>query len=279
MHSKAKTLRKAADMFAGLKEAADTTTPEKLIDIVMEKTGYLDMLGAEGEDGIPRLENINELKSNIVSYMERMDEEGEEPSLSGFLEEAALYTDADKADDGEAAVSMMTVHSAKGLEFPVVFLVGAEEGIFPSERSRADAEQLEEERRLAYVAITRAKDRLYITHSVQRLLFGMTQYNRRSRFVKEIDPDCCDEQSGTGWNNAPVSANTSGNYLRKQLNRPSASPATVDLSVGERVIHPKFGAGTVISAKPMAGDSLVEIAFDTAGTRKLMARYARMTKE
>ena len=279
LHSKAKTLKKAAEMFSELRAAAEREDPATLIDIVTDKTGYLEMLSAEGEEGIPRLENINELKSNIISYMERVTDEGEEPSLSGFLEEAALYTDADKADDGEPAVNMMTVHSAKGLEFPVVFLVGAEEGIFPSDRSKMDPTQLEEERRLAYVAITRAKDRLYITHSVQRLLFGMTQYNAKSRFIKEIDPECCEEQYDTSRAAFTGTAQTTHrNYLQKRLDRAS-SPVEVEFSVGDRVIHPKFGAGTVLSAKPMAGDSLVEIAFDTIGTRKLMARYARMTKE
>ena len=277
---KAAALKAAAKMFDDLRDIAEDVTPDMLIDHIMSATGYSDMLDEEGDEGVPRFENINELKSNILAYTERMADTGDEPTLAGFLEEASLYTDADKTDEGMSAVNMMTIHGAKGLEFPVVFIIGAEENIFPSQRSKADPTQLEEERRLAYVAITRAKKLLYITHAQHRLLMGMTQYNQRSRFVREIDPDLIDEQPHH-------TEFTPAHTMRHPLERTSipsrgalsAPPPITDFEPGCRVVHPKLGAGTVLSCKPMGGDSMVEIAFDTIGTKKVMAKFAKMRKE
>ncbi|MBQ3920103.1 MAG: ATP-binding domain-containing protein, partial [Oscillospiraceae bacterium] len=277
---KAAALKAAAKMFDDLRDIAEDVTPDMLIDHIMSATGYSDMLEEEGDEGVPRFENINELKSNILAYTERMADIGDEPTLAGFLEEASLYTDADKTDEGMSAVNMMTIHGAKGLEFPVVFIIGAEENIFPSQRSKADPTQLEEERRLAYVAITRAKKLLYITHAQHRLLMGMTQYNQRSRFVREIDPDLIDEQPHH-------TEFTPAHTMRRPLERTSipsrgalsAPPPITDFEPGCRVVHPKLGAGTVLSCKPMGGDSMVEIAFDTIGTKKVMAKFAKMRKE
>ena len=176
-----------ASMLDELKQAAETEELDTLLDILMEKTGYLNMLRSQGEEGAGRLENIEELKSTMVNYSQNADE----PSLSGFLEEIALYTDIDSLDTDADAVTLMTVHAAKGLEFNNVFVVGMEENIFPSSRSTDTEEDTEEERRLCYVAITRAKKRLYICSARQRMLFGQTQYNKPSRFVGELPKEYC----------------------------------------------------------------------------------------
>lgn len=170
-----------AAMIEELTADAETMDMGSFFDEVMEKTGYMMALIAQGEEGKTRIENVKELKSILVKY----EEENESPTLSGFLEEVALYTDLDAVNESDDNVILMTMHSAKGLEYPYVFLVGMEEGIFPGRLSMEPGE-LEEERRLAYVGITRAKTDLTLTAARQRMLFGSTQYNRPSRFVDEI---------------------------------------------------------------------------------------------
>ena len=239
-------------MFIYLSEFAETEPLDRLLDELLDKTGYANAMKALGDEGVGRLENINELKTTMVHYME---ENGDEASLSGFLEEISLYTDIDRLDDSDNAVSMMTMHSAKGLEFGTVFIVGMEEGIFPGTRSMDTLEDMEEERRLAYVAITRAKKKLYITHAKQRMLFGSTNRNLISRFAKEIGTE----------------------YAARRAEQAKAA-VSADFSVGERVKHNVFGEGTVISVKKISNDAMVEIAFDTVGTKKLMANFAKITK-
>lgn len=280
---KSAALTKAADMFIHLSEFAQTEPLDKLLDELLDKTGYANSLKALGDEGAGRLENIEELKTTMVQYME---ENGDEATLSGFLEEISLYTDIDRLDDNDNAVSMMTMHSAKGLEFDTVFIVGMEEGIFPSMRSMDTEEDMEEERRLAYVAITRAKKKLYITHAKQRMLFGSTNRNLLSRFAKEIGADYAEKIDSTVKNrddDEPVIVQTSPKYsLRSELAARRAEQAkaavSADFSVGERVKHNVFGEGTVISVKKISNDAMVEIAFDTVGTKKLMANFAKITK-
>ena len=185
-------LRQFADMMNDLKVQSRQLPLTDFYDVVCADTGYA--VALEGKDTVEdqtRLENVRELKSSIQDYMER----AEDPSLSGFLDEIALYTDLDGADMGDDCVVMMTMHSAKGLEFPVVFVVGVEEGIFPGLRSIGDVEEMEEERRLCYVAMTRAKEVLHMTCAAQRMLYGRTSANRPSRFLEEI-PDERVERSG-----------------------------------------------------------------------------------
>lgn len=280
---KSAALTKAADMFIYLSEFAQTQPLDKLLDELLDKTGYANSLKALGDEGTGRLENIEELKTTMVQYME---ENGGEATLSGFLEEISLYTDIDRLDDSDNAVSMMTMHSAKGLEFDTVFIVGMEEGIFPSMRSMDTEEDMEEERRLAYVAITRAKKKLYITHAKQRMLFGSTNRNLISRFAKEIGAEYAEKIDSTVKNrddDEPVIVQTSPKYsLRSELAARRAeqakAAASADFSVGERVKHNVFGEGTVISVKKISNDAMVEIAFDTVGTKKLMANFAKITK-
>lgn len=277
---KSAALKKTAAIFDYLAEFADENPLDKFFDELLKKTGYLEYMKSLGDEGITRLENINELKSTIISYME----DAEEPSLNGFLEEIALYTDIDKMDADADAVVMMTVHSAKGLEFTNVFAVGMEDGIFPSGRCFDSEEELEEERRLAYVAITRAKERLFLSSASQRMLFGTTQRNFTSRFIKEIDKNLIEKKDNTivGKSDKPPVQAVKSMSLQQQLAKnksksvPSASAALY--SAGERVKHNIFGEGTILSVKQMASDAMLEIAFEKVGTKKIMATFAKLQK-
>ena len=285
LSKKALVLVKTANMFAHLSDFAETHSLSELLDELLDKTGYANAMKALGDEGIGRLENISELKTTMTQYEEA---NGDEASLSGFLEEISLYTDLDKLDSGDNAVSMMTMHSAKGLEFPTVFIVGAEEGIFPGTRSMDSQEDMEEERRLAYVAITRAKENLFITHAKQRMLFGFTNRNLVSRFVKEIgkeyvekiDSTVRDENAG-GADEVIVQSVPKYSLKSELANRKaeqSKKSVNADFSVGERVKHNVFGDGTVISVKKISNDAMLEVAFDSVGTKKLMANFAKITK-
>ncbi len=282
LSKKASLLISVEKMFEKLTEAADTVSLDNLLDMVLQQSGYDAYLTSLGEEGEIRRENIEELKSNMVTYSE----ESEEPTLSGFLEEISLYTDMDKYDENSDVVVMMTMHSAKGLEFPTVFAVGMEEGIFPGTRAVGSPEDMEEERRLAYVAITRAKEKLYLTNAAQRMLFGSTTRNMTSRFVKEIDSNLIEKDENTVKNDGGESAvlltsQVSSMTLQSQLAKKKAQTTqqnAVDLNVGERVSHNIFGEGTVLSVKKISNDAMVEIAFDKVGTKKLMANFAKIKK-
>ena len=253
-------------------------------DELMIRTGYTDMLKAKDtEENKTRLENVRELKSSIQSYVEN----SEMPTLSGFLEEIALYTDIEQYNEGDDAVVMMTMHSSKGLEFPNVFLVGFEDGLFPGMRAIGDSEEMEEERRLCYVAITRAKERLFISHARQRMLYGRTAAAMPSRFLKEIPEECVVKKGG--FRRAPEPASGSyGSYntysgYSAPAHKPkvltaaaAAAPKTVcpDFNQGDMVMHAAFGKGMILSVMKMGGDALLEVAFDDIGTKKLMAKTA-----
>ncbi|MBR5088709.1 MAG: ATP-binding domain-containing protein, partial [Ruminiclostridium sp.] len=229
-----------------------------------------------------RLENIKELKSSMITFCE----DNENHTLFDYLEQVALLSDIDSYNDSEDRVTLMTMHAAKGLEFENVYIIGAEENIFPSYRSLADMYELEEDRRLCYVAITRAKRRLYITTADERLLYGTTQHNKMSRFIKEI-PEEYIEMNDKSARASAMSERTYGGrkqstYLQDrsaaQAAKPAAKPSSESFAPGDRVSHRKFGEGTVISATPLGNDILVEISFDTAGTKKLAAAFAKITK-
>ncbi len=283
LSKKASLLRKTADMFIELTEFSENNSLEDLLDEILDKTGYADAMKALGDEGIGRLENISELKTTMNQYTEA---NGEEASLSGFLEEISLYTDIDRLDETDNAVSMMTIHSAKGLEFGTVFIAGAEEGIFPGIRSMDSLEDMEEERRLAYVAITRAKERLYITHAVQRMLFGSLNRNLVSRFAREIPAEYVERSDGTvkvreQMSDVSYSPSPKLNLRSEIAGRKAEAEkrsASADHSVGDRVRHNVFGDGTVISVKKMSNDAMLEVAFDDVGTKKIMANFAKMTK-
>lgn len=279
LSKKSTALKKTAKMFDGLIEASENLPLDKFFDELLDKTGYLEYMHSLGDEGITRLENINELKSTVIAYMN----DAEEPTLNGFLEEIALYTDLDKMDAEDDAVTMMTVHSAKGLEFTNVFVAGMEDGIFPSGRSTDTEEELEEERRLAYVAITRAKKKLFLSSASQRMIFGTTQRNFTSRFIKEIDKSLIEKHDNTIVDNTDkppvreVRSMSLQQQLAKNKHKEKAAEA-VEFAVGERVKHNIFGEGTILSVKKMASDAMLEIAFDKVGTKKIMATFSKLQK-
>ena len=249
---------------------------------LMIRSGYIAMLQAKPtEENKTRLENIRELKSSIQNYVDT----APEPTLAGFLEEIALYTDLEEYNQGDDAVVMMTIHAAKGLEFPHVFLVGFEDGLFPGMRAIGDQQEMEEERRLCYVAITRAKEKLTISHARQRMLYGRTSSALPSRFLKEIPEDVV-VRKGLFYGAAPERTQypTQSQYQSRQTAQRArsflaSSPAAqstpkLELNKGDMVNHTAFGRGMVLSVMKMGGDALLEIAFDDIGTKKLMANTA-----
>lgn len=277
---KSASLLAFAAMLERLTEYAETRPLDELLNTLLEETGYRLMLELQGFEGAGRLENIMELGSNLVKYRQ----ENEEPTLSGFLEEIALYTDLDNYDAAADSVVLMTIHSAKGLEFPYVYIVGMDEGMFPGKSALSFPEEIEEERRLAYVAITRAKKELTITTAQRRLLFGQTVWGRPSRFIAEIPDELVESEDRTMLQQKEAATRTN-----KRPSRVTATAASIGVGAataaagqsyqaGERVEHKVFGAGVILTAKAMAGDTLLEIEFERTGVKKLMANFARLTK-
>ena len=276
-------LTELAAVFDELREHSALIPLPELLDELLEKTGYMTYLKSQGDEGAGRLENVNELKSTMTNY----EQNAEEPSLSGFLEEIALYTDIDDMNPEDDSVILMTIHAAKGLEFDNVFVVGMEENIFPSSRSLGSEADIEEERRLAYVAITRAKKRLYISCSRQRMLFGSTSFNKQSRFVDELPKSAItvkSEQSEQtesirSHSSQPKTQNSFAAQLEKMKHGTSASGSgALSFGIGDRVSHNVFGEGTVLNATKMSNDVMLEISFDKVGTKKIMAAFARIKK-
>ena len=281
---KVTALKSAYNLFEFLTEKSEELPLDEFLDVLLEKTGYLDSLKAL-ENADAKIENVQELRTSMVQYMEQ----AEEPTLGGFLEEVALYTEADRDDGSEDKVTLMTVHSAKGLEYENVFVVGMDDGIFPSARSFDSEDDMEEERRLAYVAITRAKKHLYLANARQRMLFGQTQHNITSRFMREIGSELIEKhdnaaamkQQLANEDNAVTevrSATLQQQLARNKKSAGSAPKEAVVYTAGEKVSHSIFGEGVIVSVKPMANDSMLEIAFDKVGTKKIMANYAKLKK-
>lgn len=283
LSKKSAVLKAVAEIFDDLIEKADTIPLDEFLDEVLDKTGYMAYLKSMGEEGTSRIENVDELHSTIASYVN----EAEEPTLSGFLEEVALYTEADRDSGLDDKVTLMTIHSAKGLEYDNIYVVGMEEGIFPGFRSMDSLEELEEERRLAYVAITRAKKHLYISSAAQRMLYGQTQRNLTSRFIKEIGSGFIEKHDNTialkkkdKSDDTVTSVHSSSlqQQLARNRTKQTAKNENVEFNVGDRVIHNIFGEGVVISAQKITNDSMLEIAFDKVGTKKIMANFAKIRK-
>jgi len=259
-----------AALIEGCSALLETLSLPEFYEELMARTGYLAMLEAKDDlESRARAENVRELKSSIVGYLEDTDD----PTLNGFLEEIALYTDIEQYDQSADAAVMMTIHSAKGLEFPHVFLVGMEEGLFPGARAVGEADEMEEERRLCYVAITRAKKTLTITYARQRMLYGRTTVNRPSRFVDEIPSSCLSEPAAAERPRRVDSPPPSGRTRRAYSSLTPSGPAP-RFEKGELVRHTAFGRGMVLSVVPMGNDALLEVAFDEVGTKRLMAKTA-----
>ena len=281
-------LRQFAQMIEQLRAFAEHNPPDAVYDELLDKTGYLLALERSDDDkDETRAENVRELKSSMLSFMK----DSGDLTLEGYLANVALYTDLDNYDRESDSVVMMTMHSAKGLEFPTVFIVGCEEGIFPGIRAIGEPEEMEEERRLCYVAVTRAKRRLYLTCARQRMLFGRTTANRVSRFVDEIPEEHIRKNIPRGYGFREQREEHP--YRQKRAPEPKAhavaapaapkpkAPQAAAFAVGDRVLHKAFGPGTLVKTTPMGGDYLIEIDFDQIGSKKLMLRAAalHMTKQ
>ena len=289
-------LREFCGIISKLSALIDELSVSELFDRMLDDTGYRAALIAENTDEArDRLENVNELASSIKQY----EDEHDEPTLAEFLEETALFSDLDSYDENDDRVVLMTIHSAKGLEFNRVFLVGMEEGIFPGSQSIYCGEaEIEEERRLAYVAITRARRELFISKAQCRLFFGKTDRNLPSRFLKEIPQELCNDISpvmgygygssysrqytrrdGDGYERRRATegfGNSEKISFSKQPPRVSKKSTSASYSVGQRVEHGVFGNGIICSVIPMGGDMLLSIEFERAGTKKIMASFAKL---
>jgi len=295
-------LKQFTDLMDELREKAELVPMPELFDELMDRTGYYKSLELDKETAEERQENLRELKSNMIRYLE----ENEDGELADFLEEVALLSDIDQYNEQSDVCVMMTLHSAKGLEFPIVFITGMEEGVFPGRQSMFDPSAVEEERRLAYVGITRAREKLYLTNTAARLLFGSTTRNPPSRFLDEIPAEFKEDttdsnsiyaatrySSGFGKN---TYGGTSSSYRssgfdstgkprrneafeqQKYKKKTVTTGSKESYAVGDTVQHKAFGTGVILSVKPMGNDSLLEIAFDKAGTKKVMANFAKLTK-
>ena len=276
-----------------LKSKADVLTVEEILQEVIDSTGYVAELEAEDtEESRARIENIDELISKTVAYQEAMEEQNQSATLSGFLEEVALVADIDTVDPDQDYVLLMTLHSAKGLEFPKVFMVGMEDGIFPSHMtiSYGDDGEMEEERRLCYVGITRAMKDLTLTCAQQRMIRGETQYNRVSRFVREIPRELVDlghtiqEKKPKVEELIPTPAKYSKmkeilqgrNYKPREFKVTKAN--SLDYEVGDTVRHIKFGVGIVKEIVEGGRDYEVTVEFDKVGVKKMFASFAKLKK-
>ena len=260
-------------------------------EYVCQRSGYVQVLQEKNDmESRGRLENVQELASSIIAFLES---DPENPSLAGFLDNIALYTDLDSQTDTDNCVTMMTMHSAKGLEFPYVFVVGMEDGLFPGNRAMGDAEEMEEERRLCYVAMTRAKEKLTMTTARQRTLYGRTTPAMASRFLNEIPEENMEWLSKpeprptvSRWedwsDDAPVTYSQMPTAAPKKpmaeagglKKKPAAAAPMLQLKAGESIVHDAFGNGMVLSVRPMGNDALIEVAFDKVGTKKLMLKAA-----
>ena len=273
-------LKRSADKLIAftqmIESFADLLTRESMSSVfisLLDETGYKAMTMADREKGEERLQNLDELNNNLIRYKD----ENPDGELSDFLEEVALMTDIDNYNADADTVVLMTLHASKGLEFPIVFIPGMEEGIFPGMQSMYDSAEIEEERRLAYVGITRAKQKLYLLNTRSRIIFGATKFNLPSRFLNELPAECYETRvpPKKPIKQKPVVKNTTG-FGAEFGYQPKKSTDT--FMVGEQVTHRVFGKGMIVSLKPMGNDTLMEIAFEKVGTKKIMANMGAVKK-
>ncbi len=266
-------------------QAADRTVVTPLLRRVIDESGYLDRLDLEGTpEAESRADNVREL----LTVTEDFDARASEPGLTAFLEQMALVTDLDGLDTATDRVTLMTLHNSKGLEYPMVLIIGAEEGLFPHERSLETPEAIEEERRLCYVGMTRARQRLHLTHARQRHVFGRTQENPPSRFLAEIPERLLDRRSDTSIPTRGDHDEPTIDYSYSQLDRPVHTPQrpqlprpprdTNGLRLGARVRHKDFGDGTIRWLEGTGDQCKVTVLFDRGGSRKLIQRFAQLEK-
>lgn len=286
-------LESFAAVIEHFKVEAATHSISELVELILDETGYIEELRESADtDAEVRIENIEELKNKIKAYEEETKESGENPTLSGFLEEVALVADIDSLDEETDYVVLMTLHSAKGLEFPHVFLAGMEEGLFPSSIIGDDPEEVEEERRLCYVGITRARENLTLTCARRRMVRGETQYNKMSRFLKEIPVSLLSTGMLFEKKEVPKEEPKANPYFQAKQNfkaKPFSfgKPAQqfgvnkggkLSYDVGDRVRHVKFGDGLVTQITEGGRDYEVTVEFDRAGVKKMFAMFAKLEK-
>ena len=256
------------DLINQLEDDSHQMSLRSMSDFVMNHSGLRDMYRNEkGERGQDRLDNLDQLLTAMNDFV--VPEEAEEMTpLTAFLSHAALEAGESQADEYEDAVQLMTMHSAKGLEFPLVFIVGVEEGMFPSQRTIEEPDKMEEERRLAYVGITRAMKKLIICYAESRRLYGQEKFHKPSRFVREIPVELVEEIRLTTKISRPT-VNNRFSQSSEQFNQ-------TGLSLGQRVSHTKFGPGIIINYEGSGAQSRVEVSFDEVGTKWLVVAYARL---
>jgi len=275
-------LKEFAALIISVRAEADYTKPSEIIETIYKRSGYMDMLLSENSvENQTRIENIQE----FILSAEEYEKGAEEPSLFEFLENTALVADIDNYDTEADSVVLMTLHSAKGLEFPAVFMCGLEEGLFPSQRSMYSEEEIEEERRLCYVGITRAKKKLHISYAARRSMYGGSVYSRPSRFLDEIPPqfvETVETERGTKGSVGVKMAKSQNDLFREIFERKSVDvrpePISCDFTAGDMVLHKKFGKGMILSVTPAGNDVKLEIVFDEVGTKSLMGSFARLKK-
>ena len=282
-------LRRFRDLIAGLGEAASSEPVSDVLGKLLDRSGYLqDLRGQQTEEAEGRLDNLMELVSAARDYEVREPE----ASLTGFVDRLSLLSETDEEKGAEnAGVWLMTLHAAKGLEFPVVFIVGLEEGLFPHMRSRGDDDELEEERRLCYVGMTRAQTRLVLTSAARRRIFGEYQASEPSRFLAEIPHELLDTVAPVFSTPAPA-PRTFGRGSRGRWRDEGAGEqiqpdygyayededqSVISVAPGTRVRHPKFGVGTVLSVEPLTDDMKLTVRFSDIGRKTLRARFAKLT--
>ncbi|WP_270313769.1 DNA helicase PcrA [Leuconostoc citreum] len=283
-----------AEMMHNLRQQSEFLNVTELTELVMTQSGYRQMLAEKNDpDSQARLENLEEFLSVTKEFDDKYQPEDPESidPVTDFLGTTALMSDLDDFEEGDGAVTLMTLHAAKGLEFPVVFLIGLEEGIFPLSRAMMDEDLLEEERRLAYVGITRAMKKLFLTNAFSRLLYGRTQANEPSRFIAEISPELL-ETAYSGLSRDKIQKKTlpfDRKMQRATATTYQATPVTkitngvtggdqTSWSTGDKVSHKKWGVGTVISVSGRADDQELKVAFPSEGVKQLLAAFAPIQK-
>ncbi|HCN54957.1 DNA helicase PcrA [Leuconostoc citreum] len=283
-----------AEMMHNLRQQSEFLNVTELTELVMTQSGYRQMLAEKNDpDSQARLENLEEFLSVTKEFDDKYQPEDPESidPVTDFLGTTALMSDLDDFEEGDGAVTLMTLHAAKGLEFPVVFLIGLEEGIFPLSRAMMDEDLLEEERRLAYVGITRAMKKLFLTNAFSRLLYGRTQANEPSRFIAEISPELL-ETAYSGLSRDKTQKKTlpfDRKMQRATATTYQATPVTkitngvtggdqTSWSTGDKVSHKKWGVGTVISVSGRADDQELKVAFPSEGVKQLLAAFAPIQK-
>ena len=278
-----KKLLDFSEMIESLRKIKDAVPLHELTERVLNDTGYMPALVLENTtESKTRIENLGEFMSVIAEF----EKESEEATLAEFLEGISLISDLDNYDENEDAVVLMTIHSAKGLEFPVVFLTGMEEGLFPGIRSINSEDDIEEERRLCYVAITRAKDTLHITKAIRRTVHGKTNIELPSRFFEEIPTEYLDDRTkifpqfaeavrASGFGD--IVTTNRNRYLKSEKKSVSAAEF-LSFKEGDTVEHRSFGRGSVLKATPAGNDCILEIDFESVGFKRLMAAFAKLKK-